>query len=108
MSFDIVMIRSSSRTFSNKPLMSGVNSAYTLNNIKTSTTHQKTEGAQYMKKSLQIGSAFIGIVVGAGFVSGQEILLFFTSYGYLGIAGSICLSRDEFNTTWKSLTNDFA
>ncbi|GGA19020.1 YkvI family membrane protein [Psychrobacillus lasiicapitis] len=42
-----------------------------------------------MKKSLQIGSAFIGIVVGAGFVSGQEILLFFTSYGYLGIAGSI-------------------
>lgn len=89
MSFDIVMIRSSSRTFSNYPLMSGVNSAYTLNNIKTSTTHQKTEGAQYMKKSLQIGSAFIGIVVGAGFVSGQEILLFFTSYGYLGIAGSI-------------------
>ncbi|SER66606.1 hypothetical protein [Psychrobacillus sp. OK032] len=42
-----------------------------------------------MKKSLQIGSAFIGITVGAGFVSGQEILLFFTSYGYLGIAGSI-------------------
>lgn len=42
-----------------------------------------------MKKSLQIGSAFIGIIVGAGFVSGQEILLFFTSYGYLGIAGSI-------------------
>lgn len=42
-----------------------------------------------MKKSFQIGSAFIGIIVGAGFASGQEILQFFTSFGYLGIAGSI-------------------
>lgn len=42
-----------------------------------------------MKKSFQIGSAFIGIIVGAGFASGQEILQFFTSFGYLGIAGSV-------------------
>ncbi len=42
-----------------------------------------------MKKSFQIGSAFIGIIVGAGFASGQEILQFFSSFGYVGIAGSI-------------------
>lgn len=42
-----------------------------------------------MKKSFQIGSAFIGIIVGAGFASGQEILQFFSSFGYIGIAGSI-------------------
>lgn len=37
-----------------------------------------------MKNSLKIGSAFIGIIVGAGFASGQEILQYFTSFGYLG------------------------
>lgn len=37
-----------------------------------------------MKKSLKIASAFIGIVVGAGFASGQEILQYFTSFGYWG------------------------
>ncbi len=42
-----------------------------------------------MKKSIQIGSAFIGIIVGAGFASGQEILQFFSSFGYLGIVGSV-------------------
>ncbi|TQR21322.1 hypothetical protein [Psychrobacillus vulpis] len=45
-----------------------------------------------MKKSLQIGSAFIGVIVGAGFASGQEILQFFSSFGYVGIAGSIVAS----------------
>ncbi|TRM11707.1 hypothetical protein FH966_08425 [Lentibacillus cibarius] len=42
-----------------------------------------------MKKILQIASAFIGIIVGAGFASGQEILQYFTSYGYLGTIGAI-------------------
>ncbi|MFS0575638.1 hypothetical protein AB1K83_08390 [Sporosarcina sp. 179-K 3D1 HS] len=42
-----------------------------------------------MKKSFQIGAAFIGLIVGAGFASGQEILQFFTSFGYAGIAGSL-------------------
>lgn len=42
-----------------------------------------------MKKSLKIGSAFIGIIVGAGFASGQEILQYFTSFGYLGIWAAI-------------------
>lgn len=42
-----------------------------------------------MRKSFQIGAAFIGVIVGAGFASGQEILQFFTSFGAIGIAGSI-------------------
>ena len=42
-----------------------------------------------MRKILKMGSAFIGIIVGAGFASGQEILQYFTSFGMLGIAGAI-------------------
>ncbi|MET3574970.1 hypothetical protein ACFFIY_05060 [Bhargavaea ullalensis] len=42
-----------------------------------------------MKDSIKIGAAFAGLVIGAGFASGQEILQFFTSFGYWGIAGSI-------------------
>ncbi|MFC0523442.1 hypothetical protein ACFFGV_07575 [Pontibacillus salicampi] len=42
-----------------------------------------------MNKILRIASAFVGIIVGAGFASGQEILQYFTSYGYLGTAGAI-------------------
>lgn len=42
-----------------------------------------------MKKSLQIGGAFVGLIVGAGFASGQEILQYFTSFGTLGIIGAV-------------------
>ncbi|WP_339253376.1 hypothetical protein NSQ43_04490 [Sporosarcina sp. FSL W8-0480] len=42
-----------------------------------------------MKKVLKIASAFIGIIVGAGFASGQEILQYFTSFGIMGIAAAI-------------------
>ncbi|MDN3438378.1 hypothetical protein QMA04_09755 [Planococcus sp. APC 3900] len=42
-----------------------------------------------MKKSFQIGAAFIGVIVGAGFASGQEVLQFFTSFGGWGIFGAI-------------------
>jgi uncharacterized membrane protein YkvI len=42
-----------------------------------------------MGKILKMGSAFIGIIVGAGFASGQEILQYFTSFGMLGIVGAI-------------------
>ena len=42
-----------------------------------------------MKKSLQIGGAYIGLIVGAGFASGQEILQFFTSYGAWGMMGTV-------------------
>jgi len=36
-----------------------------------------------------MGSAFIGIIVGAGFASGKEIVQYFTSFGMLGIIGAI-------------------
>lgn len=42
-----------------------------------------------MFKILKIGSAFIGIIVGAGFASGQEILQYFTSFGHLGTLAAI-------------------
>lgn len=42
-----------------------------------------------MKKSFQMGGAFIGVIVGAGFASGQEVLQFFTSFGVMGIFGTI-------------------
>ncbi|KML36616.1 MULTISPECIES: membrane protein [Bacillaceae] len=42
-----------------------------------------------MKKSIQIAGAFIGVIVGAGFASGQEILQFFTGFGWMGIAGGV-------------------
>lgn len=54
-----------------------------------------------MKKIMLIGSAFIGIIVGAGFASGQEILQYFTSFGTLGVLAAvvstifICLCRDD-------------
>ncbi len=40
-----------------------------------------------MKTSLKLGGAFIGLMVGVGFASGQEILQFFTSFGLAGLAG---------------------
>ncbi|RFU67708.1 hypothetical protein D0469_13910 [Peribacillus saganii] len=42
-----------------------------------------------MKKSIQIAGAYIGLIVGAGFASGQEILQFFTSFGWMGVVGAI-------------------
>lgn len=42
-----------------------------------------------MFRVLKIGSAFVGIIVGAGFASGQEILQYFTSFGHLGTVGAI-------------------
>ena len=45
-----------------------------------------------MIKVLKMGSAFIGIIVGAGFASGQEVLQYFTSFGLLGIIGAIILT----------------
>ena len=42
-----------------------------------------------MKKSLQIGGAFVGLIVGAGFASGQEIMQYFTSFGMMGVIGGV-------------------
>lgn len=42
-----------------------------------------------MKNVLKIASAFIGILIGAGFASGQEVLQYFTSFGQLGTIGAV-------------------
>ncbi len=42
-----------------------------------------------MKRSFQIGSAFVGLIVGAGFASGQEVMQYFTSFGIWGTVGGI-------------------
>ncbi|MGE7022930.1 YkvI family membrane protein [Solibacillus cecembensis] len=42
-----------------------------------------------MKKSMQIGGAFVGMIVGAGFASGQEIMQYFTSFGLKGMIGGV-------------------
>ncbi|MBZ8177528.1 hypothetical protein GP475_01380 [Corynebacterium poyangense] len=44
------------------------------------------------KRTIAIALAFIGVVVGAGFASGQEMLQFFISFGKWGIAGAILSS----------------
>lgn len=45
-----------------------------------------------MKKSFQIGSAFVGLIIGAGFASGQEVMQYFTSFGMWGTIGGIITS----------------
>jgi len=42
-----------------------------------------------MKQSIQIAGAFIGLIVGAGFASGQEILQFFTNFGWVSIISTV-------------------
>ncbi|MGH2319005.1 hypothetical protein [Planococcus sp. 4-30] len=54
-------------------------------------------------KSLKMGSAFAGIIVGAGFASGQEILQYFTSFGHMGTVAAI-LSTALFAYLGMSLT----
>lgn len=44
---------------------------------------------KFVFKVLKIASAFIGIIVGAGFASGQEILQYFTSFGPMGTVGAV-------------------
>lgn len=41
------------------------------------------------KEISRIAGAFVGVIVGAGFASGQEIMQFFTSFGLMGLAGAV-------------------
>ncbi|SJM70245.1 hypothetical protein [Gulosibacter sp. 10] len=41
-----------------------------------------------LKKILVIGLAYFGVTVGAGFASGQEMLQYYVSYGWWGLAGA--------------------
>lgn len=42
-----------------------------------------------MKDTLRIAGVYIGTIIGAGYASGQEILQFFTGYGWWGILGTL-------------------
>ncbi|PAK42074.1 hypothetical protein [Peribacillus simplex] len=42
-----------------------------------------------MKNSLNLAGAYIGIIIGAGFASGQEVLQFFTSFGIYSVLGIV-------------------
>ena len=44
------------------------------------------------KEILRIAGAFMGVIVGAGFASGQEIMQFFTSFGLMGLVGAVVSS----------------
>uniref|UniRef100_UPI0033407748 YkvI family membrane protein n=1 Tax=Castellaniella defragrans TaxID=75697 RepID=UPI0033407748 len=41
------------------------------------------------KEVSRIAGAFVGVIIGAGFASGQEILQFFASFGTIGLAGAV-------------------
>lgn len=42
-----------------------------------------------MKEQLKIAGAFVGVIVGAGFASGRELLLFFVDFGVWGLVGAL-------------------
>ncbi|WP_210135494.1 hypothetical protein [Staphylococcus sp. GDX8P80P] len=44
---------------------------------------------QLFRETIMVAFAFVGVVVGAGFATGQEIFQFFTSHGSYSIAGII-------------------
>lgn len=41
------------------------------------------------KQSIQIALAYMSVVIGGGFASGQEVLQFFTGYGLIGVLGTL-------------------
>lgn len=45
-----------------------------------------------MRKSIQVALAYVGIIVGAGLSSGQDLMQYFISFGSKGIIGVICLA----------------
>ncbi|MBL3821817.1 MULTISPECIES: YkvI family membrane protein [Bacillus cereus group] len=56
-----------------------------------------------MKESTRIAGAFIGLIVGAGFASGQEVLQFFTNFGWVSILGA-CVATILFAFLGMNLT----
>lgn len=40
-------------------------------------------------RSMKIALAFVGLLVGAGFATGKEVIQYFISFGYWGIAGAV-------------------
>lgn len=48
---------------------------------------EKSKSTVRISKVILMGGAFIGLLVGSGIATGQEIMQYFVSYQYLGIAG---------------------
>lgn len=44
------------------------------------------------RRGLGVGMAFIGLIIGAGFASGQEMLQFFVAFGLPGLVGALVAS----------------
>lgn len=42
-----------------------------------------------LRKSVTIALAFVGLLVGAGFASGQEVIQYFIAFGYKGLVGVV-------------------
>lgn len=42
-----------------------------------------------LRKSISIALAFVGLLVGAGFATGQEVIQYFISFGWIGIVGAV-------------------
>lgn len=42
-----------------------------------------------VKKVITFAGAFVAFLIGSGFATGQEVLQYFSSYGYWGIAGAV-------------------
>lgn len=66
-----------------------MNIFYTHRLISIRSSIHRFGGQSIMKKIFQIGSAFIGVIIGAGFASGQEILQYYVSFGYFGLAAAL-------------------
>ena len=43
------------------------------------------------KESIQVALAYVGVLVGAGLSSGQDLLQYFLSFGFPGLIGVIAL-----------------
>ena len=56
-----------------------------------------------MKKTISIALAYVGVIVGAGFASGQEILQYFVSFGAVKGILALALAAFLFVTTGKFL-----
>ena len=44
-----------------------------------------------LRRAIIIGGAFIGLLIGSGFATGQEIIQYFVSWGYIGIFGAVAV-----------------
>lgn len=42
-----------------------------------------------MRQTIKVAMALVGLLVGAGFASGQEVIQYFLSFGYIGIVGAV-------------------